>query len=281
MATEWFYTTNKTQMGPVSWKELHELAEVGILKPHDLVWTEGMDEWVKAINQQGLFTDDADEKVTSSGKKAAYAETKPPPGRRTRRREDEEEEDDEEDSKEKKRKARKREEDRARTGVGIKVALILGAVVFVLLLMVCGGVGLVWLAMSRDGRKDVPQAQGNNPPPNVNPAPGPAPKPANVQTYTVQNLFQGQRNERTFQFQQGRRVIITSNNNLAFPDTDVDLFVFRRNQANAIAADTEVPQRDRNCRVEFIVPATDTYVIRLVNLGPGMARACNVTIEER
>ena len=47
MASEWYYTTNKQQMGPVSWDELRELAQVGILKPADLVWSEGMAEWIE------------------------------------------------------------------------------------------------------------------------------------------------------------------------------------------------------------------------------------------
>src|SRR6266852_1392226 len=106
MATEWFYTTNKRQMGPVSWKELLELAEGGILKPHDLVWTEGMDDWVKAINQKGLFANSGAEEAVSAGKKSSYTQPKPPPGRRTRRADDDEE--DEEDDNEAKRKARKR-----------------------------------------------------------------------------------------------------------------------------------------------------------------------------
>ena len=42
MAAEWYYTTNKQQMGPVSWDELRQLATQGLLKPNDLVWTEGM-----------------------------------------------------------------------------------------------------------------------------------------------------------------------------------------------------------------------------------------------
>ena len=84
MAEEWFYTTNKQQMGPVSWKELVELAEVGILKPHDMVWTDGMGEWVKAINKKGLFTDGAENDVAPTGKKkAAYTESKPPPDRKS------------------------------------------------------------------------------------------------------------------------------------------------------------------------------------------------------
>src|SRR5262249_18517438 len=133
MATEWFYTTNKQQMGPVSWKELLELAEVGILKPHDLVWTEGMNDWVKAINQKGLFADRRAEQGVSAGKSPSYPQPKPPLGGRTRRADDNDEEEDEEGHREAKRRARRREEARAKTSVGIKVGLILAAVVFVLL----------------------------------------------------------------------------------------------------------------------------------------------------
>jgi hypothetical protein len=61
----------------------------------------------------------------------------------------------------------------------------------------------------------------------------------------------------------------------------VDLYVLRANQLNPIVADIDVPQFNRNCQVEFVVPATDTYIVRLVNLGPGMANSCNVTITEK
>ena len=116
MSAEWYYTTNKQQMAPGPWKELRELAEVGILKPHDMVWSEGMDEWIKAINQSGLFADGEEAVSTSPAgkKKSSYSEPKPPPGRRTRRRDDEAEEEEEEDERTSKRKARKREEDGAR-----------------------------------------------------------------------------------------------------------------------------------------------------------------------
>ena len=277
MAVEWFYTTSKQQMGPVSWKELLELAQGGILKPHDMVWSEGMAEWVKAINQKGLFAEDDIEEMAGA-KKSSYAQPKPPPGRRTRRRDEDEE--DEADERESKRDARKRKEEKAKMAVGVKVGLILGGVVFVLLLLGCAGGGLIWLSFRDNPRRVAnPPQVVNNMPPNVNPGPGP--KAVGAQNYVVQNLQQGQQNERQFQFQQGRRVIITSTNNIVLPDTDVDLYVIRRNHPNPIAWDTEVPNFDRNCRVEFVVPATDTYVIRLVNLGPGMARSCNVTIEER
>src|SRR5262245_42960063 len=118
MSTEWFYTTNKQQMGPVTWNELRELADGGILKPSDLVWTEGMAEWVKAINQSGLFADG--DEARPQAKKAAYTEAKPPPGRRSKRTEEEDEED-EEDEREQKRQARKRAQERTKMAVGLKI----------------------------------------------------------------------------------------------------------------------------------------------------------------
>jgi hypothetical protein len=256
MPTEWFYTTNKQQMGPVSWKELLELAEVGILKPQDLVWTEGMDDWVKAINQKGLFADSSAEEAVSAGKKSSYTRPKPPPGRRTRRADDEEDEEDEEDDNEAKRKARKRAQARAKTSVGIKIGLILAAVVFGMLLLACGGSVLLWLSL-RGG--DGPR----------------------MENYTIFNLNQNAHNDRRFNFKQGQRVVITSTNQLSQPNTDVDLRVFRGNDANPFAFDNDVPQRNRNCRVEFVAPANDSYRVVVVNLGPGMANRCDVAIDVR
>jgi hypothetical protein len=254
MATEWYYTTDKMRMGPVSWRDLVELAEGGILKPHDLVWTEGMDDWVKAISQKGLFADSGTEEAVSAGKKSSYTQAKPPPGRRTRRADDDEE--DEEDDREAKRKARKREEARAKTSVGIKVGLILAAVVFVLLSLACGGSVLLWLSL-RGG--DGPRRE----------------------TYTIFNLNQNGQNIRRFNFKQGQHVVITATNQLSRPDTDVDLRIFRGNDAMPFAFDNQRPHQDPNCRVEFVVPANDSYRVLVVNLGPGMANRCDVAIDVR
>jgi hypothetical protein len=106
-------------------------------------------------------------------------------------------------------------------------------------------------------------------------------RPIPPMSYVVRNLQPGQNHERQFQFLQGTRVITTSVNQTQNPLTDVDLYVFRKNQAGAIALDTAIPQVNRNCRVEFVVPATDTYIVRLVNLGPGIANSCSVTIQEQ
>jgi hypothetical protein len=282
MAADWYYTTNKTQMGPVSWKELRELADVGILKPHDMVWCDGMAEWVKAINQTGLFADDGITETAGKRKKPAYTEpAKPPPARRSRRAEEEDEEDEDEDDKKSKKRRRDRDETKEKTSVGIKVGLILGGVVLVLVMLTCAGGGLLWLSSG-----------GGNPPPPRPPIAGgnvpvvpPAPPVggARVVSYTINNLPQNANggNVRIENFQQGKRVIITVTNTLRHPTTDVDLYVFQGNQRNALAADVAVPQQNRNCRVEFIAPVTGPYHVRVVNLGPFSATACHVRIEEQ
>ncbi|GEM_PF-4769329 len=54
---EWYYTTNNQQMGPVSWDELRQLASTGLLHPNDMVWKEGMVDWLKANKTDGLFSE--------------------------------------------------------------------------------------------------------------------------------------------------------------------------------------------------------------------------------
>jgi hypothetical protein len=281
MAAEWYYTTNKQQMGPVSWKELRELADVGILKPHDMVWADGMEEWVKAINQNGLFAEaDAVTPVAASPKrKAGFTEAKPPPGRRTRKRveEDEDNEDNEEDERTQRRKRRQRDEDKAKRGIGIRIFLGIGAVLAVLLLLGCGGILLVWLAWPANNAPK-PAPGGGAPPPIVKPGPG-APK---AQNYTIVNLAPNTDNTRQFTFQQGKQVTITVTNTLANPNTDVDLLVHPANNIKqVIAADIDTPDVNRNCRATFVAPATQAYTIRVRNLGPGFASRCQVNIEER
>ena len=55
MATEWYYSSNNQQKGPVTAKVLKELADAGLLEPSDLVWKEGMSEWQPASQVRGLF----------------------------------------------------------------------------------------------------------------------------------------------------------------------------------------------------------------------------------
>lgn len=56
MANEWFYTLNGQQAeAPVSAAQLKQLAVSGQLKPTDLVWQDGMFDWVPAASIKGLF----------------------------------------------------------------------------------------------------------------------------------------------------------------------------------------------------------------------------------
>ena len=54
-ATEWYYTQNGEQFGPVSAAQIKQLAEAGKLKADDLVWQEGMKRWILARQVKGLF----------------------------------------------------------------------------------------------------------------------------------------------------------------------------------------------------------------------------------
>lgn len=54
MSQEWYVYQGEQQKGPYAWEELWELARSGALKPEDLVWVEGMDDWAPARQIAGL-----------------------------------------------------------------------------------------------------------------------------------------------------------------------------------------------------------------------------------
>src|SRR6516165_11460115 len=55
MADLWYYTRDGKAMDPVSEAELKKLAASGDLKPTDLVWKEGMAQWVQAGSAKELY----------------------------------------------------------------------------------------------------------------------------------------------------------------------------------------------------------------------------------
>lgn len=55
MADEWYYAVDGQQRGPVSGGKLKQLAAAGEINKADLVWKEGMADWVKAEKVKGLF----------------------------------------------------------------------------------------------------------------------------------------------------------------------------------------------------------------------------------
>ena len=55
-AGEWYYASGDQRHGPVSFAELRRLAASDTIEPTDLMWKDGMDEWVPASTVRGLFT---------------------------------------------------------------------------------------------------------------------------------------------------------------------------------------------------------------------------------
>lgn len=54
MATEWHYTIEGRQFGPVTPRELKQLVDGGDIGGEDLVWKEGMADWVPVSQVRGL-----------------------------------------------------------------------------------------------------------------------------------------------------------------------------------------------------------------------------------
>lgn len=72
MANEWHYTLNGQQVAvPATSTQLKQLASSGQLKPTDLLWQEGMPDWVPASAVRGLFP--------SAGKPLGDSTIVPPP----------------------------------------------------------------------------------------------------------------------------------------------------------------------------------------------------------
>ncbi len=53
--SDWYYAIDGQQHGPVSDRELHNLAGSGGLQPTDLVWQDGFGDWMPASTVSGLF----------------------------------------------------------------------------------------------------------------------------------------------------------------------------------------------------------------------------------
>ena len=55
MANQWHYTKGDERIGPVSSDDLKQLAASGELKPDDLIWKDGLEDWKPASQLKGLF----------------------------------------------------------------------------------------------------------------------------------------------------------------------------------------------------------------------------------
>jgi len=79
VASQWHYLTDDSDepQGPVSSEQLKKLAAAGKLAPDDMVWKEGMADWVEAAKLKGLFS--ANKPASDSGPAPAKSPAPAPP----------------------------------------------------------------------------------------------------------------------------------------------------------------------------------------------------------
>jgi len=88
--SKWYVAIDGKQRGPISSLDLRKLVKLKRLKPSDLLWKEGLSDWVEAGSIQGLFA------PVSSSKR--HSKSPPAGGRKHPRPQDEEEPLDEEET---------------------------------------------------------------------------------------------------------------------------------------------------------------------------------------
>jgi hypothetical protein len=59
MSSQWHYSKDGSQHGPVTSQRLRELSASGDLEPNDLIWKEGLADWRPAMSLKGLFPEPA------------------------------------------------------------------------------------------------------------------------------------------------------------------------------------------------------------------------------
>lgn len=67
----WYYAEGDRQKGPVAADELKRLVVLGRVKPTDLVWQPGMDDWVAAQSIRGLVPEELREQTGTNPRPAA------------------------------------------------------------------------------------------------------------------------------------------------------------------------------------------------------------------
>ena len=71
--SEWRYSKNGQQHGPVTSSQLKELAAAGQIGANDLVWKDGMAEWTPASSIDGLFAAGEASEVAAGEAQGAYS----------------------------------------------------------------------------------------------------------------------------------------------------------------------------------------------------------------
>lgn len=242
MRAEWYYAENGQQLGPVTWVEMLTLADSGRVRAGDLVWRDGMPDWVHAGSVPGLcrgpqapYGQPPDARAAHAP--APYAESATGTGEAWRGAAPDH------DGYNLEQRPAPRLVNEDGTSPGIKIAYwIAGGVAGLVVLGV-----VLYLALRG----------------TVRTGPG---------TYVIV-LAPGQDDNRHITFRIGQNVSISVTSQVTQPNTDVDLYVYARNQPNPMAQDTN---SSKDARVNFFSPQTQTYRVRVLNLGPGRA-TCTVT----
>lgn len=78
MAEQWFYLIDGQQYGPVSASDLRQFAASGELLPEDLVWKEGLTDWVPAQHLKGVSFASTAPSPGSVPLQSAYQQFSPP-----------------------------------------------------------------------------------------------------------------------------------------------------------------------------------------------------------
>jgi uncharacterized RDD family membrane protein YckC len=79
MSKQWFYAVGGRQQGPVSTEQLMALLASGQLSPGDLVWTEGMPEWLPAASVPESLVDTPSKPVNVTAAQTDQAVGDPTP----------------------------------------------------------------------------------------------------------------------------------------------------------------------------------------------------------
>src|SRR6202790_5449538 len=78
MGTTYYYSRDAQRFGPVSTEQLRELAASGQLEPTDMIWKEGMADWVPAARLKGLFPAAAPTQPAAAAQPAPASQPAPP-----------------------------------------------------------------------------------------------------------------------------------------------------------------------------------------------------------
>ena len=84
MNADWFYSVGDTRQGPVTEDDLKRLVADGRLRPADLVWRDGMPDWVEARTVPALFPAPVVEPLPNGHDRPARRRLDDHPGRRGR-----------------------------------------------------------------------------------------------------------------------------------------------------------------------------------------------------